>query len=122
MSITLATPTPDDVFVLSKIGELSVELIDNTDITKPAVLSFKRTEPKPTATFAGVNRHEIKVSQRVALADSSVVTAIATISSSFPVGMTDAQMQLFLDRIKDLSTSTAADNLLTKNLLPLAGS
>jgi len=118
MSLTLVTPAPDEVYLIQKQGDFSVAFVCNADVTKPASLSFRRTDPKPSGSFLGVNRHEIKLQQQVALADASVVLAIATVATTFPAGMTDAQCQLFLDRLKDIVVLTQTDDLVTKNLLP----
>jgi len=117
VSITLATNAPDDVLTLSKQDASVVEFLDNTTAL-PAKLTFKRTDPKPTSSFAGVNRHEVKISQSVQLANSTYAIAIVTISSSLPVGMTTAQRTVFLNRLKDLGANTQVSNLLTLDTLP----
>lgn len=56
------------------------------------VLSLARTAPKPTATFAGVAKAEVKRTKTVTLSDGTKHDAILTGTCSLPVGMskTDA--------------------------------
>lgn len=70
-----------------------------------------RVPPKPTATFAGIARAEVKRTKTVTLADGSTADAIVTTSFSYPVGMAKADADALRDDIGDFLISAAGDTL-----------
>lgn len=80
----------------------------------PDTLVLKRTAPKPTADFAGVSRVSAKFSRQVVLADASKATAIVEVTTSLPVGMAEADVDLIRDDMGDFLLLTAADDLFLK--------
>jgi hypothetical protein len=83
---------------------------DNTFSVKDH-LTLGRTVPKPTATFAGVARAEVKRTKTVTLADSSTAEAIVTITCSLPVGMAEADADALRDDIGDFAISADCASL-----------
>lgn len=71
-----------------------------------------RTAPKPTATFAGVGKAEVKLTRTVTDGTDPVGTGIAGFYTSFPVGGATAELQAFLDDLAAWLATTSADDLL----------
>jgi uncharacterized protein YkwD len=109
MSITLNTLVYNqDSFVSpSKVAYTGP---DHSFTTKD-LLTLARTAPKPTATFAGVARSEVKRTKTVTLADGSTADAIVTVSCSLPVGMTQADADALRDDVGDFTISADAGTL-----------
>jgi len=91
LATTIAAPTGSGfLFVpLGSYGD-SFRYIQSGAAGRPAELSFKRTAPKPTATFPGVDRGEIKLTEYVTVGtvEYAIITAI---NSSVPVPVLTAQ-------------------------------
>jgi hypothetical protein len=113
MSITVNTK----VYEADRISPDSVGYIETTNHTysTPDTLTLKRVAPKATSTFAGVARQSAKFSRLVTLADSSTATAIVEVSTSLPVGMTEADIDSIRDDMGDFLLLTAADDLFLKS-------
>lgn len=77
-------------------------------------LDLKRTDPKPTADFAGVARAGAKFVRTVTLADGSKGDAIIDVNVSLPVGMAEADIDSLRDDTGDFLLSPAADDLFVK--------
>lgn len=58
--------------------------------TSKDILSVSRVAPKPTATFRGVNRQQLKLTRTVTLDDGKTADVIVDISGSIPVGCPSA--------------------------------
>lgn len=86
----------------------------NTFTTKD-VLSLGRVIPKPTKTFAGVAKAEVKRTKTVTLTDGSKADAIVTLSCSLPVGMAKADADALRDDVGDFALLTACDDLFWKH-------
>jgi hypothetical protein len=103
MSITLNTvvfdydsqPTPNKCLYVSG---------DNTFSSKDQ-LALGRTSPKPTATYAGNARSEVKRTKTVTLADGSEADAIVTVSVSLPVGISSSDAAALCDDVGDFLIS-----------------
>lgn len=74
-------------------------------------LSLARTAAKPTSTFAGVARSEIKRTKTVTLADSTTAEAIVTLSFALPVGMVEADADSLVNDVCDLGLATEGNAL-----------
>lgn len=61
---------------------------------KPAELTFKRTAPKPTSTFPGVDRGAMKWVEYFTV-NNVMYTAIAELSTSIPVPVSAADRTAF---------------------------
>jgi hypothetical protein len=124
VSITLATNTTDDVFGLQTQDGSTVRFQDashNASAEHPAYLQFRRTEPKPSGNEPGVTRYEAKIFGAVEIGSSSGIfkTPVATVSMSFPVGMTAAQKTVFINRLTDLSAHASwITTMLANDALP----
>jgi hypothetical protein len=91
---------------------------DKVEYTGPAhtfaikdKLSLARTAPKPTPTFAGVARAEVKRTKTVTLSDGKTADAIVTCNVSFPVGMAKADADALRDDVGDFLIGTDGDAL-----------
>lgn len=71
-----------------------------------------RTSPKPTSTFAGVGKSEIKLTRTVTDGTDEVGDAIASFNVSFPADAATAQLQAVIDDLAAWLATTAADDLL----------
>lgn len=71
------------------------------------LLVLKRTAPKPTSTFAGVARSEEKFVDTQTIGTDKVADSIIAISTSFPVGMTEAAFDALQARLVLYVTSSA---------------
>ena len=58
--------------------------------TSKDILSVSRVAPKPTATFRGVNRQQLKLTRTATLDDGKTADVILDISGSIPVGVSSA--------------------------------
>lgn len=74
-------------------------------------VNLSRQQPKPTATFRGIKRGEVKLTRTMTLDDGSKVPAIGTISCGVPVGSAIADQEAF---IADLYALAAADGVAEK--------
>lgn len=75
------------------------------------IITLGRTDPKPTALFAGVARSEMKRTKTVELADGSFADAIFTFSSSIPVGIVSTDADALRDDVGDFAVSAAGEAL-----------
>jgi len=91
LATTLTAPTGTGfLFVpLGSYGD-SFRYIQSGAAGRPAELSFKRTAPKPTSTFPGVDRGEIKLTEYLTV-NAVEYSIITTIGCSVPVPVTSAQ-------------------------------
>jgi hypothetical protein len=78
-------------------------------------LDLARTAPKPTATFRGVARSRAKFVRTVTLDDGTKADALVEVSSSLPVGMAKADIDLLRDDTGDLLVSSNGDDLFYKH-------
>lgn len=109
MSITLNTvafdydsqPTPNKCMYVSA---------DNT-FSEKDLLSLGRTTPKPTTTFRGMARSEVKRTKTVDLDDGSQADAIITVNVALPVGMAQADADSLRDDVGDFLISADAGTL-----------
>lgn len=110
MSITLNTLAyAQDSFVTpNKVNYVG----PSQNFTTKDLLSLGRTAPKPTATYAGNARSEVKRTKTVTLADGSKADAIITVSASFPVGMAQADVNSLRDDVGDFLISADAGTLM----------
>jgi len=65
---------------------------------RPAELTFKRTAPKPTSTFPGVDRGSIKLVEYFTVSDVEY-SAIAEITTSIPVPVSASDRAAFALRM-----------------------
>lgn len=79
------------------------EVVDQVNLSRQAA--------KPTATFRGIKRGEVKLTRTMTLDDGSKVPAIGTINCGFPVGSAIADQQAF---IADLAALAAAGGVVEK--------
>lgn len=75
-------------------------------ISSKDLIELKRVLPKPTATFAGVARPNVKFVQTQDLGDQSV-DAIVNVTGSLPVGMTSAAIEDLRDDVVSFLGSAA---------------
>lgn len=77
------------------------------------VISLGRTAAKPTATFAGVARSETKRTKTVVLNGDASTTgeAIVTLTTSFPVGMAEADADSLVNDVCDFGLATEGNAL-----------
>lgn len=79
------------------------------------LLELKRVAPKPTSTFAGVSRVTAKFSRTVSLnGGPETGTAIVEVTTSLPVGMSEADIDSIRDDMGDFLLLSAADDLFFK--------
>jgi len=85
---------------------------DHTYTTKD-LLVLGRVDPKPTATYAGNARYEVKRTKTVELnGDSSdLADAIVTVSFSLPVGMSSTDVDALRDDVGDFLIGTECGTL-----------
>lgn len=91
LATTLVAPTGTGfLFVpLGSYGD-SFRYIQSGAAGRPAELSFKRTAPKPTSTFPGVDRGEWKLTEYVTV-NNVEYACITACNTSFPVPVASAQ-------------------------------
>lgn len=70
-----------------------------------------RTRPKPTATFRGVGRAELRRNVSVLLDDGNYGIVSITATASLPVGMAKADADAARDDVGDLLISTVGEAL-----------
>jgi len=109
MTITLNT------LVYNQDASVTKDKVDytgpsNTFAVKDKV-SLARVAPKPTATFDGVARAEVKRTKTVTLANGQKADAIVTAAVSFPVGMTKVDADALRDDVGDFLIGTDGDAL-----------
>jgi len=75
-------------------------------------LSLARVAPKPTLTFDGVARAEVKRTKTVTLANGKTADAIVTATVSFPVGMAKADADALRDDVGDFLIGANGDSLM----------
>lgn len=75
------------------------------------IITLGRTAPKPTATFAGVARSEMKRTKTVTLADGSLADAIFTFSASVPVGIVQADSDALRDDVGDFAVAASGASM-----------
>lgn len=75
-------------------------------------LSLGRTSPKPTTTFAGVARAEVKRVKTVDIGGGNKADAIISVSVSLPVGMAQADVNALRDDVGDFLIGSEAGTLL----------
>lgn len=83
---------------------------DNSYTAKD-LLTLGRTAPKPTSTYAGNARYEVKRTKTVTLADSTTADIIVTTSFSIPVGAADADIDSLRDDVGDFLISADCGSL-----------
>lgn len=78
----------------------------NTVSTKDQ-MDLARISPKPTSTFSGVARSEAKLTRTSTLTNAKSLTwdAIGKANITFPVGMSNADMDTFLTDFASLTAS-----------------
>jgi hypothetical protein len=109
MSITLNTLTysqdsfanPNKVIYTGPVNTFSIK----------DLLILGRVAPKPTSTFRGIARSQVKRTQTVVLDDGSYADAIITVDFSFPVGMTQAVADNLRNDVGDFVISSDAGTL-----------
>lgn len=74
-------------------------------------LTLARTAPKPTPTFAGIARSQVKRVKTVTLADGTKADAIIITDFNLPVGMTQADADALRDDVGDFVISASAGTL-----------
>lgn len=79
------------------------------------VIHLSRQAPKPTTTFAGIGRSEMKRSKTVTLADGSKAVAFAGVYFHLPVGISDADADAIRDDVADFALSADAGSLAKKH-------
>jgi hypothetical protein len=109
MAITLNTLAYSQDAFVSKDRVLYTGPSNNFAIKDQLVLS--RTAPKPTSTFRGVARAEVKRVKTVTLDDGTKADAIVTQSTSFPVGMAKADADALRDDVGDFAIGADGDAL-----------
>jgi hypothetical protein len=82
--------------------------------TTKDLLTLGRIDPKPTATYAGNARYEVKRTKTVELNGDSSTTADAIITTSFslPVGMAQADVNSLRDDMGDFLIGTECGTFL----------
>lgn len=117
MSVTLNTKVYSLDSMLSANGSRYAAASSTQSV--PDLLDAKRTAPKPTATFAGVQRASMKFHRAVQLngVAGSYGTAIVEVSVSIPVGATQAAAESILDDAGDFCLLQAARDLMWKGTL-----
>lgn len=115
MSITLNTLvyTYDSPINKNKVQYLGP---DHTYSVKD-IITLGRTDPKPTATFDGVARTEMKRTKTVTLASGDTADAIFTVTSSIPVGIVTADADALRDDVGDFAVSAAGASLVNTALI-----
>jgi hypothetical protein len=76
------------------------------------LISLGRTAPKPTATYAGNARSEVKRTKTVTTGTDLTADAIITVSCSLPVGMAQADVDALRNDVGDFLVSTEGGTLL----------
>lgn len=77
-----------------------------------AQLLLKRTDPKPTSTYVGASKGEVKFTRFYVDADGRKWPAVVTISSSIPDFRTNAEKLAFVtEALVAMVTTQAKDNL-----------
>lgn len=113
MAITLNTLSYNqDAFVTP--NKLKYVGPDSTFSVKDEI-TLGRTAPKPTPTFAGVARSEVKRVKTVTLANGSTADAIVTLLTSLPVGMAQADAEALIDDVGDFAITADMSNLAWKH-------
>lgn len=103
MSITLNTLAySQDAFVSA--NKVNYTGPSHTFAVKDLIV-LGRTAAKPTSTFAGVARSEMKRTKTVTLADGSKADAYVTCTTAFPVGISEADADALRDDLGDLVIS-----------------
>lgn len=77
-------------------------------------IALSRTDPKPTATFAGMSRSETKLTRTLTLADASKADAIFSFQCAVPVGAVTADVEAMLDDLAAWFATSAASDLIQK--------
>lgn len=79
---------------------LSGDTADYTETSPTGIashLTMKRTEPKPTSTYVGASKGEVKLTRYYTDAAGRRWPAVVTISSSIPDFRTDAEKTAFVN-------------------------
>lgn len=93
----------------------SAEYIESVPTAIAAHLILKRTEPKPTSTYAGASKGEVKFTRYYTDAAGRKWPAIVTVSSSIPDFRTDAEKTAFVtEALVAAVTAQAKSNLATR--------
>jgi hypothetical protein len=79
--------------------------------TEKDSLSLGRTAPKPTSTFRGVAKSEVKRTKTMTLDDSTLWDAIVTVNIALPVGIAEADATALLNDVGDFLISADATTL-----------
>lgn len=79
------------------------------------MLTLARTAPKPTATYKGVGRFEVKRTKTVTVADGSQKDALVTLNVAFPVGISDADADALVDDVGDWIITAEGKGALRKH-------
>lgn len=78
-------------------------------------ITLSRSAPKPTTTFAGVAKSEMKRTKTLTLVDGSRADAIVTLNFSIPVGCVQADADALLNDVADFGLTADASNLMWKH-------
>jgi hypothetical protein len=92
----------------------SAYVAGDSTISVPHTLGFKRTEPKPNGTFAGVARGELRVSKMVVDSAGNRSPAILLMDFSLPVATTSTDRDDLIEELKLLLADSVTTNLITR--------
>lgn len=85
---------------------------------QPAVYQLKRTEPKPSGSYAGAARGEARFTRQYADTQGRLWPAVMTVSTSIPAFLTDTQKSAFVLEATLVNNLSVPRDALAKLVIP----
>lgn len=118
LATTLVAPTGTGLLYTAYEQGSDVAVWKNGAGATRSLVSLKRTQPKPTPTFPGVERIEFKRTAYYAAVDGTERTAVLTITTSIPVDADSSFRTAFFTNAALLARDSILSNAIASGVIP----
>lgn len=117
LATTLVAPTGTGLLYSAYSQGEDIAAYKNGSGATRSFVSLKRTQPKPTPTFPGVHRMELKRTAYFTV-DSVEYVGVATIITSIPVTMGSSDRTAFFTNLALLARDPILSNAISSDVIP----